>query len=58
MRDYLTEAIAESSLPITTPAAHPASLNVFDIDLSSPALSPTSREVFHSVVAKLLYVAL
>jgi hypothetical protein len=58
MRDYLTEAIAESSLPIRTPAAHPASLDVFTIDPTSPTLSPTSREVFHSVVAKLLYVAL
>jgi hypothetical protein len=58
MQDYLTEAIAESSLTITTPAPTPAANNLFSIDPSSPVLSPTSREVFHSVVAKLLYVSL
>jgi hypothetical protein len=58
MRDYLTEAIDESSLSITTTAPTPATNNLFSIDSSSPALSPTSCEVFHSVVAKLLYVSL
>jgi hypothetical protein len=46
MRDYLTEAIDESSLSITTPAPTPAAKNLFSIDTSSPALSPTSREFF------------
>jgi hypothetical protein len=58
MRDYLTEAIAESSLSITKTASTPAGTNLFTIDESSPPLSPTSRDVFHSVVAKLLYVSL
>jgi hypothetical protein len=58
MRDYLTEAITESSLSITKTASTPAGTNLFTIDETSPPLSKTSREVFHSVVAKLLYVSL
>jgi hypothetical protein len=58
MRDYLTEAITESSLSITKSASTPAGINLFTIDEASPPLSPTSRDVFHSVVAKLLYVSL
>ena len=58
MKDYLTEAITESSLAITVPAPTPAAKDLLDIDPFSPPLSATSCEVFHSIVAKLLYVAL
>jgi hypothetical protein len=59
MRDYLIEAIQESSLSITTTVPTPAAKDLFYIDSLSPLLPKTSTEVFHSVVvAKLLYVAL
>ena len=58
MHDYLLEAIQESSLSITTTVPTPAAKDLFDIDPLSPLLPKTSADVFHSVVAKLLYVAL
>jgi hypothetical protein len=58
MKDYLTEAIDESGMSIRKSAATPATKDLFDISPASPLLSPTARDVFHSVVAKLLYVSL
>jgi hypothetical protein len=46
-RPYLQEAIKESNLQIT-----------FEVDETSPKLSKVEAEVFHSVVAKLLYMSL
>jgi hypothetical protein len=57
MRSYLQEAIDESGLEITRKAATPAKKDLFEIDINSPALDKKEAEVFHSVVAKLLYVA-
>jgi hypothetical protein len=57
MRDYLEEAIAESGLEIMRTAATPAKRDLFDIDAQATPLTTKESETFHSVVAKLLYVA-
>jgi hypothetical protein len=48
MKDYIKEAMAGS----TTPAKR----NLFDTDETDKRLSRDDSEVFHSIVAKLLYV--
>jgi hypothetical protein len=58
MRDYLEEAIAESGLDIVRTAATPARRNLFEIDANARCLEKKEAEVFHSVVAKLLYVSI
>ena len=58
MRDYLEESIVESGLDITRTATTPAKRDLFDINESSPRLENKEAETFHSVVAKLLYVAI
>jgi Reverse transcriptase (RNA-dependent DNA polymerase) len=58
MKDYLTEAIEESGLHINKTASTPATRDLFDIDEKSPALSKVDGEIFHSIVAKLLYVSI
>ena len=58
MKDYLAEAINESRLSITRAAPTPANKNLFDVDEASPPLTKDAGEVFHSVVAKLLYVSI
>jgi hypothetical protein len=58
MKHYLAEAIADSGLNITKKVATPARKYLLDVDDSSPLLNKEESESFHSVVAKLLYVAL
>jgi hypothetical protein len=58
MKDYLSEAIEESGLGIKNKAATPANKELFDVDPKSRALTKQQGEVFHSVVAKLLYVSI
>jgi Reverse transcriptase (RNA-dependent DNA polymerase) len=58
MKEYLTEAIAESGLAITKAAMTPAAKDLFSISAASPFLTKHQQEVFHSVVAKLLYVSI
>jgi hypothetical protein len=58
MREYLTEAISESGLAIVKAASTPASKDLFSVSAASPFLSKSEQEVFHSVVAKLLYVSI
>jgi hypothetical protein len=53
MKSYL----AESSLDIVNEASTPARKNLFKVDPESPPLHKKGAEIFHSVVAKLLYVA-
>jgi hypothetical protein len=57
MKDYLKEAIADFGEDIVKSAATPAKRDLFDINDDSPALPDKKREIFHSVVAKLLYVS-
>lgn len=58
MKEYLEEAITDSGLCIKKTAASPAQKNIAVIDESSPRLSKEETEVFHSIVAKLLYVGI
>jgi hypothetical protein len=58
MNNYLREAISESSMDISHSVATPARKDLFDVDASSPPLDKPDSEVFHSVVAKLLYVSM
>jgi hypothetical protein len=56
MASYLEEAITESKLLINKVSTSPANKNLFDVDTNSKQLPKTESEIFHSVVAKLLYV--
>ena len=58
MQDYLQEAIEESGMDITRMAATPAKKTLFDTNQDAAPITGESAEIFHSVVAKLLYVAL
>ena len=58
MNDYLTEAIEESGMDISKSSPTPATKRLFDVDESSPLLSRDEGELFHSMAAKLLYVAI
>jgi hypothetical protein len=57
MKDYLKEAIADFGEDIVKSAATPAKRDLFDINDDSTALPSKKKEIFHSVVAKLLYVS-
>jgi Reverse transcriptase (RNA-dependent DNA polymerase) len=56
MPSYINEAISESGLNITKAATTPAAINLLVVDPTSPLLPPAKARVFHSVVAKLIYV--
>jgi hypothetical protein len=58
MKDYLTEAIDESGMNIDRSVATPAKKDLFDVDEAATPLKKDQADIFHSVVAKLLYVAL
>jgi hypothetical protein len=58
MKSYLEEAIDESGLSINRTAATPARKNLFEVDDGATPLQKNEAEVFHSVVAKLLYVSI
>jgi Reverse transcriptase (RNA-dependent DNA polymerase) len=58
MKTYLEEAITDSNLLISRSAATPARKDLFEIDKASPILEKQESEIFHSIVAKLLYVSL
>ena len=57
MEDYVKEAIEDFQEDVTKGATTPANKNLFEIDPESPQLDKTQAERYHSVVAKLLYVA-
>jgi hypothetical protein len=56
MKDYIKEAIAHFGEDITRSATTPAKRNLFEIKENSVPLTDADWEIFHSVVAKLLYV--
>ena len=56
MKDYIKEAIIHIGEDITRSATTPAKKNLFEIKEDSVPLTDAGREIFHSVVAKLLYV--
>jgi hypothetical protein len=57
MKSYLNEAIQESGMSIEREAATPATKTLFEVNEGSQPLDKACSETFHSVVAKLLYVA-
>ena len=58
MKSYLIEAIEESGMNINRTAATPAGKNLFELNNEATLLPKMEAEVFHSVVAKLLYVSI
>jgi hypothetical protein len=57
MKQYLREALEESKMNIKYEAATPARKNLFDVNDDSPRLTGEEADIFHSITAKLLYVA-
>jgi hypothetical protein len=57
MKDYIKEAIADFGEDITRTVATPAKKNLFDTDNNGERLTRHNSEIFHSIVAKLLYVS-
>jgi hypothetical protein len=57
MKDYIKEAIAHLGEDITWSATTPAKRNLFEIKENGVPLTDAGREIFRSVVAKLLYVS-
>ena len=55
MEGYVRDLIA--FLEVTGKAATPAGIDLFSLDPSSPLLPEPEREKFHSVMAKVLYLA-
>ena len=58
MKNYLKEAINESEMDIARTAATPAKKNLYDVSEGARVLEGHEHEVFHSVVAKLLYITI
>jgi hypothetical protein len=58
MKQYLEEALAECNMDINYEAATPAKRSLFDLDEQSARLTMQEAEIFHSISAKLLYVAI
>jgi hypothetical protein len=57
MKEYIKEAIKDFGEDITKAATSLARKNLFEIDHDSGELGSSDREIFHSVVAKLLYIS-
>ena len=58
MKCYLEEAIADCGMDITGTAKTPATRTLFEVDEGATPLDKDDADTFHSVVAKLLYVAI
>jgi Reverse transcriptase (RNA-dependent DNA polymerase) len=58
MKQYLEEALQEINTDIKYEAATPARKNLFDVNQQADELPKSEAEIFHSVTAKLLYVAI
>ena len=58
MKSYLQEAIDKCGMEITRTSNTPATQTLFAVDNLLARLDSNTAEVFHSVVAKLLYAAL
>ena len=56
MKEYVQEAITEFGNDVSRPAATPARKNIFDVAEDAVLLSTRQSEIYHRVVAKLLYV--
>ena len=58
MKQYLEEALAECNMDINCEAATPAKRSLFYLDEQSSLLPTSEADIFHSISAKLLYVAI
>ena len=56
MKGYIAEAIAEFGEDVTRSATTPAGRNIFDVDANAVPLDKQHADIYHKVVAKLLYV--
>ena len=56
MPAYITSAIADSGLNITKSSPTPCANSLLSVDATSPLLDPNTARVFHSTVAKLIYL--
>ena len=57
MKDYIQESIDDFPDELSKGAATPSRRTLFEIDPDSPKLNETRSEMFHSIVAKQLYVS-
>lgn len=57
MTEYIRESIESFGDDVSSGASSPASKSLFTIDTASPELSPKKAALYHSIVAKLLYVS-
>jgi Reverse transcriptase (RNA-dependent DNA polymerase) len=58
MTNFIDDTISESAIDLhPAGCSTPAKADLFDIDESSPALPTAQAEVFHCIVAKLLYLS-
>ena len=58
MKEYVQDAINSFSDPITKTAATPAQRDLFENKDKSELLSSSKKDLFHSILAKLLYILL
>jgi Reverse transcriptase (RNA-dependent DNA polymerase) len=57
MNSYIIEAVNDFAEDVSSPAATPCGKGLFNIDPASEALATEKAELFHSIVAKLLYIS-
>jgi Reverse transcriptase (RNA-dependent DNA polymerase)/Zinc knuckle len=57
MNSYIMEAINDFAEDVSSPASTPSGKGLFAVDPASCALPTTQAELFHSIVAKLLYIS-
>ena len=57
MVDYISDAIAVFGEDVSTSASTPAATGLYTVRDNVPLLSPSRKELYRSVVAKLLYIA-
>lgn len=57
MQQYVNEAIAEYGEDVSKPVPTPAKKDLFEVDEAAILLDKAKSEVYHKVVAKLLYVS-
>jgi hypothetical protein len=57
MKGYIEEAIDEFGEDVSRPATTPAGRGIFEVDANAIPLEKAKADVYHKVVAKLLYVS-
>jgi Reverse transcriptase (RNA-dependent DNA polymerase) len=57
MEQYINEAIIDFQEDVSIGVTTPANKNLFELNVDAPRLRKDKSDLFHSIVAKLLYVA-